>query len=70
MELINKQILDVELFQQKHSTTLDYPNILERYCAIGGFSYPLPSNIQIYYFLTFEQKHMVFETYLIGDGDE
>lgn len=70
MKLKNRTTLEAKLFMKKNTSILDYANIMERYAAIGGFSWPLPEDIYIYYFVTNDQKSIVFETYQILMGED
>lgn len=70
MKFKNKAILSVNPFLKRNTNILDYANILEKYAAIGGFSWPIPTNLYIYYFVTTDQQNIVFETYQLDDKED
>ncbi len=63
MKLMNKTILDAKLFMKRNTNILDYANIMVKYAAIGGYSWPIPKDLYIYYFVEDDGKSIVFETY-------
>ncbi len=70
MKLMNKTILDAKLFMKRNTNIIDYANIMAKYAAIGGYSWPIPSNLYIYYFVTTDQQNIVFETYQLDDKED
>lgn len=69
MKFKNKTTLPITPFLKRNTNILDYANILEKYAAIGGFSWPIPKDIYIYYFITNDRQSIIFETYQV-EGKE
>lgn len=63
MKLLDRITVGKEVFEDR-GVFLPMRVLVEKLAAIGGFSYPLPDNIHLYYFLTDDCKKMVVEYYI------
>jgi hypothetical protein len=64
MKLIDRITVGKEVFTDR-GFFLTPTRLLERLASAGGFSYPLPQNIHVYYFMVEDCSKMVVEYYIM-----
>lgn len=69
MKLLDRITVGEETFTDR-GFFLTPSRLLERLASLGGFSYPLPKNIHLYYFLVEDGSKMIIEYYVLeGEHD-
>lgn len=66
MKLIDRITIRKEVFTDR-GVMLPTKALLERFASVGGWGWPLPSNIHIYYFFVEDANKMIVEYYMTGD---